>query len=174
MFLQRESLTPGCLGKWLRVEVGAAGNLAHGHFNHVSDPSEINSIFTASQKALKTGKKTELSLSCKQTPMSGCIYRLWGDGEEAIREFCLGSECEWHAIWLVTISGHHSEDKVIKYWLLKPLWPGNRKIYAGWSPNAQGWCSCRPGWGRSLCWWCSAPIYAERKLLKWQTLLRLV
>lgn len=41
-----------CHGKWLRVEVGAVGNSAHGHFNHVSDPSEINSIFTTLQKAL--------------------------------------------------------------------------------------------------------------------------
>lgn len=80
MFLQRESLTPGCHGKWLRVEVGAVGNLARGHFNHVSDLSEINSIFATLQKALKSGKEKQ-SLSCKQTPVLGCIYRLGGDGE---------------------------------------------------------------------------------------------
>lgn len=30
---QWESVTPGCHGKRLRVEVGAVGNLAQGHFN---------------------------------------------------------------------------------------------------------------------------------------------
>lgn len=43
IFLQRESVTPACHGKWLRGEVDAVGSLAHGHFNHVSDPSEIRS-----------------------------------------------------------------------------------------------------------------------------------
>lgn len=132
IFLQWESEPPGCHGKWLRVEVGAVGNLAHGHFNHVSDPSESNSIFTTLQKALKPGKK-KLCVSCKQTPMSGCIYRLWADREGVIRKFCLGTECEWSAMWL-GIPGHHSEYEVIKSWLMKPLWPGKRKIYAGWPP----------------------------------------
>lgn len=85
VFLQRESLTPGCHGKWLRVEVGAVGNSARGHFNHVRDLSEINGILATLQKALESGKEIQ-SLSCQQTPVNGSIYRLrgWGKSWEGV------------------------------------------------------------------------------------------
>lgn len=162
--------TPACHRKWLRVEVGAVGNLAQGHFNHTSDPSEINSTFATLQKAQKLGKEKQC-LSCKQTPMSGCIYRLWADREGAIREFFLGNECECDWEFQVTIL--NTELLNTGWW--SPCGLG-REIFC-WmatSANAQGLSSCRPGWGHSLHQQSSTPIYAEGNLLKWQTVLRLV